>query len=360
MPDLWCSFHRGWLVLPSPAAQQPISPKFQDYKFGIPFCVFIMLGKRSYSDAFNVAAGTYLFNALKRRRIGGYGSYNIGPNEGMAKFRKSRLRGRYGSRTITKRRRGGRFGNRLVKRIRRISRTLHRKGLKSIEIKYNQAQLDTGNTALGALSIGTLLEGGAVASNNAKVSLTSGMVRGTDRAQRVGDKVFIRHVRVRGLIQASTSANAAAEVYVTLLILRVKQAQGTTTSLGTEVPYLTNVYEYINNTATLSSPPNGQNGSKGAFVNHWNWINMRWKNDFHILKKKTFAIGKPDGNPPLKRFFKFNIPVFKPAHWEDYSNPQDGHIYLYYWCDEVRPTGAIVDGDRPQMWLTWRMSYTDC
>jgi len=264
---------------------------------------------------------------------------------------------RRGRTTVRRRKFRGRSG-RLTRRVRRITRTLHRKGINSVEIKYSQGQFVTPTTVAGIGFIGTLSE---LANNTrtSQVSLTAGITRGTARDQRVGNKVFLRHVRFRGLLQASVKAEAVAELYVTILIVRVKDAQGTITSFASEVPYVPNIFEFIGNTA---APPglNGQNGGRGAFINNWNYINSRWKDDFTIVKKKTFSLGKPDGTPPLKRYFKFTIPIMKPAFWDDSNNAQDGHHYLFYWCDQVRTDdGIIEDGDRPALWGAWRVSYTD-
>ncbi|QDJ95230.1 capsid protein [Capybara virus 12_cap1_103] len=317
----------------------------------------------NWSSAFNYAAGSYLFNSVSNHlRNRSRGSYSLGNGQGMAKFRRPRLNVRYRGRTKTRLgRRKFRRGNRLVKRVRRISRVLHRKGLKSIEIKYLQGQLQTPNTVAGTGAISTLLETGAAGSNGNRFGLTSQIVQGTTREQRVGNKVFLRHVRVRALLQASSAATAASEVYFTIMFVRVKDAQGSTGSLSAEVPYLQNIFEYIGSTSALSTAPNGQNGGRGAFVNQWNYINARFKDDFQILKKKTYRIGKFDGNPPMKVMFKFNMPIFKPAYWDDAGNPADGHVYCYYWVDQVTANdGAVADGDRAQMWLSWRASYTDC
>jgi len=236
---------------------------------------------------------------------------------------------------------------------------MRRKGLNSIEIKYVQGQFVTPNTPTGLGAIGTLTENGTP-TRAAQISLTSGISRGTARDNRIGNKVFLRHIRFRGLIQASVQAEAVSELAITVLIVRIKDAQGPVTTYGNEVPSVPNIFEFIGNS---SDPPvlSGQNGGRGAFINNWNYINSRWKDDFTILKKKTYYVGKPDGTPPLKRFFRMNIPVMKPAFWDDSSNPQDGHLYMYYWCDQVRTDDlAAQAGDRPVMWGAWRTSYTDC
>jgi len=316
----------------------------------------------NYSNAFNIAAGSYLYNSARNFLKNKYGSYSLvndNPMAGYGSRQRFRLK-RGGSRTITKRRKFKRQ-SRLAKRVKRISRTLHRKGLKSIEIKYLQGTFETPNTLAGPGAVGTLLETGGSTAQSAKVNLTSQVARGLTRDGRVGDKVFIRHIRLRGLLQASVATNAASEVYVTVMVVRVKNAGGSTTTLATEIPYLQNIFEFIGSTSSLSTPPNGQNGGRGAYINNWNYVNARYKDDFQILKKKTYRIGKPDGNPPLKVMFKMNIPIFKPAYWDDTNNPQDGHVYLYYWCDQVTfDDRAITAGDRPVMWASWRTSYTDC
>lgn len=317
----------------------------------------------NYSSAFNTIASSYILNSASNfLRNRSYGSYSV-QEPGMASRRFGK-RGygfrfkRRGRTTQRKRKFRGRSA-RLTRRVRRIARTLHRKGINSVEIKYSQGQFVTPNTAGGVGYIGTLGELVNDNTRTAQVSLSSGIAKGTNRDQRVGNKAFLRHLRFKCLVQASVKTEAVAELYVTILIVRVKDAQGSTASYGTEVPYLTNIYEFIGNTA---NPPsiNGQNGGRGAFINNWHYINSRWKDDFTIIKKKTFPIGKPDGSHPLKRTYKITLPIFKPMYWDDNNFPSDGHLYLYYWCDQVTTDdNVIADGDRPRMWGSWRVSYTD-
>ena len=293
----------------------------------------------------------------------GLGSYLYGSQAQMASNFRSRKRRRLGSRTrtITRRRRFIRRGNRLARRVRRINKFLFRKGINSIETKYYQAQFQTPNTVTGPGGIGTLLDG-TLATRTAQVALTSGIARGTTALARIGGKVFIKNVRLKGLVQASIQAKAVNELYVRILVLRVKSAQGNTNSYGSSVPYIPNIWEFINNTQI---PPdlNGQNTGRGAFINNWKWYNSRWKNDFQILKLKTIKVAKEQGAGELKRLFRINLRVNKPAHWTETDLEQDGHIYLYYWCDQVVTDESAVppmdDGDRPTMWCSWRTTFTD-
>lgn len=236
---------------------------------------------------------------------------------------------------------------------------MHRKGLKSVEIKYVQGKWATPNDAPPTQgSIGTLNEP-ASGSTQAQFMLTS-ISPGLARDQRVGNKVFLRHLRITGMLQASVAAAAVAEVYVTILIVRVKDAQGAIAKFDSDTPSVPNIYEFIGNTAF---PPsiNGQANGRQAYINNWRYINSRWRDDFTILKKKVLKVGKPDGNPPLKKMFKITCPIFKPAYWDDSQYPQDGHLYIYWWCDQVLTLGSGEPqaNERPTMWGSWRVSYTD-
>lgn len=235
---------------------------------------------------------------------------------------------------------------------------LTRKGLRSIEVKYTQNTFITPNTIADPNAIATLLDTNQTATTP-KVSFTSGIVQGNSRFTRVGNKIFVRDLRFRGLLQASQQTNAVSELYVSILVLRTKNAPGATNSHSTDLVYLPNVWDFVNNTA---SPPtiNGQNGGRGAFISHFKHYNKRWKDDFTILKYRTYKIAKDTGSGANKRLLKFNIRVNKPAFWDDSGNTGDGQLFMYYWCDQTT-TGdvAISDGDRPVMWGAFRVTYTD-
>lgn len=276
---------------------------------------------------------------FKRRRIGGY--------------RKSSFRRRNFRRTFPRRRRIN-----VSRRVRSINRLLTNKGIRSVETKYYQAQFQTPNTALAPTGLGTLLDTNTT-STQAQVKITSDIVRTSALDSRIGAKIFVKDLRFRGLLQCSVQANAVTQLYATLMFLRVKDAQGTLVSNASQTPYVQTVFEFIDNAGV---PPalTGQNTGRGAFVNNWKYYHARYKDDFEILWKRTFALNKDGGSRQFKRLIKANIKVNKPAHWDKDDNWQDGHIFLYYWVDQVT-TGdvAVTDGDRPTLFGAWRVTFTD-
>lgn len=309
----------------------------------------------TWSNPTNIATGLAAGFRLARRA---YNSYNVNETQ-MAYGRKQRKRRRYGSRTKTRfRRRRLGFRGRVYKKLRRINYSLTRKGIRSIEIKYAQGHFFTPNTITGVGAIATLLDPDQTATT-AKVTFSAGISKGTARDNRVGNKIFIRNLRFRALLQASQQTNAISETFVTLMLLRVKNAQGATNDIVGGIPYIPNIFEFP---ANNDVPPaiNNQDGGRGAFVNHFKYYNSRWKNDFTILKLRTYKIAKDAGSGDNKRLIKWNIRINKPAHWDDTNNVGDGHIYLYYWQDQTT-TGdvAITNGDRPVMYAGWRITYTD-
>lgn len=235
---------------------------------------------------------------------------------------------------------------------------LTRKGIRSLEVKYTQNHFFTPNTVTGVNAIATLLDPDQSATSP-KVNFVGGLTKGSARDNRIGNKIFVRDLRFRALLQMSQQANAVSEVYVTIMLLRVKHAQGSTTSYPQNLVYVPNVWDFPNNTA---NPPaiNNQDGGRGAFVNHFKHYNRRWSNDFTILKLRTYKIAKDTGSGDNKRLIKWNVRINKPAQWDDNNNEGDGHIFMYWWCDQTT-TGdiAVTDGDRPVMFAGWRVTYTD-
>lgn len=338
----------------------------------------------NYHTAFNTAAGTYIASSLfKRFKPNSYGSYTLHPGNTEKKMARFRQRKRFRSGTKTKRRRGGfRRGRRLIKRVRRINRGLFRKGLKSIEVKYYQNieatdQANTGSNILYGINESVLQANANAFPLTAKVNCSSGINQGTGRNERIGNKIFIRHLRIRGGVWASTDANAANECYVKIMVLRVKEGQGTPTSAVTTTPTADNVFDSINTLTSRwtgsgvnSGPLAGSSSVKAKvmlnFTNVWKYLHARWGNDFQVLKSKVIKVSKETGVNSEKKLFKMNIPIFKPAHWDGTTStdPQDGHILIYYWCDQPSqdPVLALASmaPTRPQMGFSWRLSYTDC
>lgn len=356
---------------------------FRTGRYKMPNSAFVLqMKKRPYSQAFpNLslygAAATSIYQAFKRPR----GGYTILGNDsdGMGRLNTRFKRRRGGSRTITKRRRKFRRGSRLIKRVRRINRSLYRKGIKSMEIKYYQGseattRANTGSNVIYGISENTFQNNANALPLNSKISVTTGIGKSTDRDQRVGNKIWVRHLRIRGGVWASIDGAAANEVYIKMIVLRVKEAQGTPTSAFNEIPKADNIFDSVNVTGTrwngsgiITTTPAADAQSKIMvnFTNVWKYLHARWGNDFQVLKTKVFKVSKETGINAEKKLFKLNIPIFKPAHWDDASNPQDGHIFIYYWADCVSqdPNLAVATAGfvntRPCLGFTWRLSYTD-
>lgn len=308
-----------------------------------------------HSNPTNIATGLAAGFRIARRA---YGNYKLNEtNMARSGFRSRKRFRRGGSRTTTRRRRFRR-GNRLVKRVRRINRLITRKGLRHVETKYEQNHFFTPNTIVGIGAIATLLDNNQSATS-AQVSFTAGTAKGTARNQRIGNKIFIRALRFRALLQMSQQANAVSEVYVTLMLLRVKNAQGAVSTFNSSFPYYSNIFELPGDTGVPPAITN-QDGGRGAFVNSFHYYNNRFRNDFTILKKRTYKIAKDTGSGDNKRLIRWNVRVNKPAFWDDNNNTGDGHLYLYYWCDQTTTgDGPIADGDRPVMYAGWRWTFTD-
>lgn len=340
--------------------------------------------KRNYSNAFNIAAGTYLANSAFKRFKTGFSLLGQPTQTEMARSgfkQRKRFRGR--TKTITKRRRKYRRGMGGIKRrVRRISRTMYRKGLNAVEIKYKQFSEGTnrnnaGSNVLYGISEAVLQGSATSFPLTAKNSPSASIAIGSGKEQRVGNRIFLRHLRIKGGVWANTSANAANEVYVRIMVVRWKQAQGDPTTQVSTVPTADNTFDSVNAAApryngtgintTFTLSADNYAYVMANFSNQWKYMHNRWKNDYQILWKKTIKVSKETGVNAEKRFFKANIPIFKPASFAGVTDTdaQDGHIYIYYWCDCVsqNPAQLPFDGTfsalRPSLGYTYRLSWTD-
>lgn len=324
---------------------------------------------RSWSNPtsiFATAAG------LLRRRssIGTYGSYQQTQmvRRGIKQRRRS---GR--SYTRTKRRFLGRRRNNAKRRISRIWKYMRRKGLRNIETKYIQ---ESGVTSAGwvvgtdtqkRLAIGTLSE---TAAGNPPATVNFGSYRlhvtdigqGSSHETRVGNKVFVKDFKFRGMIEAHLESTAPRELYFKMMVVRVKDAQGfgadASNVQDTYAPYVKQFFDFFEDAGEPNAPiaPPG----KLAFINTWKYYNNRLRDDFTILKTKVLKLSNEEGADMEKKLIKFNLRVNQPAQW-DGTEPQDGHIYVYWFVDAVRANGAVVGQEnvRPVMHFTWRTTYTD-
>lgn len=169
---------------------------------------------------------------------------------------------------------------------------------------------------------------------------------------------------------ASTSANAGNEVYIKMMAIRVKHQPGNSTAFDASAFYVENMKQQVASVTAPSgtgwttgiSPTSPQCQIAASFTNEWKWLQQRWNDDFSVLWTKVIKISKETGVHAEKKLFRANIPIFKVAKWNDQGNAQDGHIYIYYWCDccTQNPTlTTIAAADRPALAFTWRLSFTD-
>lgn len=246
---------------------------------------------------------------------------------------------------------------------------MRRKGLRNVETKYVQARgrtIEGGNDVPDPNTmVGTLSEvqagDPAVAINNCNPKLwVTDISQGTGEGARVGNKVFIKDFKFRGMISANTSSSAANEVWFKILVVRVKDAESfdATSPYSIRVPNLKQIYEFIGDPWDIDDPV--EFGGRDAFAMNWRWYNNRWSNDFTILKSWKVKVARDTGTDDEKKLIKFNIRVNQPARW-DGGEPQDGHIFVFWYCDQLRNDNAAVGNStvRPVLRYSYRVTYTD-
>lgn len=251
---------------------------------------------------------------------------------------------------------------------------MRRKGLRNVETKYLQG---TGlASALGKNGdsdnqIGTLgetvVDGGDdpdIEINNTLYKLwPTDPINGTEYNEIVGNKFFVKDFKFRAHLQANTSANAPNEVYVYLMLLRIKSAYPASGNYNTtQFPTVKDVFDYFY--SSPDDPHVGGDGRLAALVN-WKHYNRKGKDAWTILKYKRYKISKETGADYEKKLIKWNVRVNQPAHiirQGDVYLPQDGHLVMYWWCDQIRSdNGGVAQDDniRPTMLYTWRTTFTD-
>jgi len=240
---------------------------------------------------------------------------------------------------------------------------MRRKGLNSIETKYIQGFGGTGDTLGAASTIYNLRETDASVTPTEilgpKIHFTD-IDKGTARSDRVGSKVFIKNLKFRCMVHASQSANSGDEVYVALVLVRVKQAIDSLTTNTTPEPLLTNIFQNI---TIPNNPPITQNTGTDSRVQFmsafWNYYNKKSKNDYTVLAVKFIKVSKETGSDQLKKIRKWNFPINKPCNWDDEDNASDGHLYLYAISDITNKSAASATGDFPSLIYSWRTTFTD-
>jgi len=292
------------------------------------------MSKRRFSDAFPtfssaLGVASTVYNAFKRSRT----SYTVNgsdanPQKKMA-FRKRR---RLGSRTTTRRRR--RFRGGLRRKLTRFSRTLRRKGILAIETKYYEGFSATPSDLFEWGDTDPLL-------SNARIAHLTAIPGGTTRAQRVGNKIWIRKIRLHLFAQAHPTAGLN-EQYIRIYLIR---------DLAPIVPDVSSVAStrigyYLQATS--------DSGNLNLFP--WQYINSYRSPRPQILYSTMIKVSRETGAEHQYKAWKKTINIFKPCHWDDSSanaNVGKGQIYLFAYTNE--PNAAAP----PKLEFAWRTMYTD-
>jgi len=319
------------------------------------------MSKRRFSDAFPTFASAFgvantIYNAFKRPRTSG--SFTLFPNgKRMARLRTRRSR-RYGSRSITKRRRRSIRRRSTRSRFRRIWTFMRNKGLRNIETKYHYNTFTSGS-ALGANRV-TILSDGGGAGITAKGTFTN-IPQGVTTYERIGQKVFIKSLKLRWYLQAPPQPPTAppvvpAENYIRIIVVREKEALGATDAEIT--PKIYHVYQ--NNLSSDSADPNlvVAGDSRLQFISLFKYYNSKFADNYTVLMDRTYKVANEDGGDRYYQIKRMNIPVNQPCHWDSAGRRGDGHIYFFYFTDitSTPETASYI----PLLWCSFRTTYTDC
>lgn len=220
-------------------------------------------------------------------------------------------------------------------RARRVSRRLFSKGVFAGEIDYLR------NTYTG-----TVLPYDPTVLPFA--TLTA-LPEGDDIGDRVGRKVFVRHINLRlGL----WNSGAAAVNYYTVhfLIVRDKQPPSSLTS-AVGYPSIGQAVSHA-----LGAPP--ANAAEALAAGMWfKQVYTYNQNRLQFLKYKSFVLpyGVDSGKNP--QYWKKRLKIMKPCYFSAAGNSNNlgpGQIYCYMWSSQY--TGQTP---APSFYFTARTSYTD-
>lgn len=248
----------------------------------------------------------------------------------MVGFRQ-RKRARYGRRGYGKRRR---FQRKLGRRITRINRTLFRKGLKSVEVKY----LTNGTSAF----ITDNYDAG-----NAIVNLTS-IPQGTTNVTRIGNKIFVRHVNLHIHVHAGTTPAAQNEQYVKVALIRFK-AIPDTANWSAGLPAMSTIFD----TAAAGGADPDLN------IMPFKYLTNKYSNPYTILWEKVIKVSKETGSDYMQRIVMKRVKVMLPVEYGDggaNTAVGPGQLVLYAVGNDTSATNA----DLPVFKVGYRTSFTDC
>lgn len=290
--------------------------------------------KRNYATAFPTfsTVGSLFqlgYNAYKRYKSS---SYTLLPNETKMPLSKRRRTGARSSRSFVRRRRRSRYGG-LRRKFSRFRRTLRRKGILAIETKYYEGSL--------SIAVPTYLDATPDQSPQRNGHLTA-ISRGSAASQRIGNKVWIRKLRIHFFLTANKAPEANNEQYVRIFVIRDQSplAEDVSSATSTRIGYY---LQATNNSGDLNLHP-------------WQYINNFRADRPKILYSKLIKVSKDTGVAYETISWKKTINVFKPCHWSnDTSNTAvgKGQIYLFAYTNEDNPLYV------PGLQFAWRTMFTD-
>lgn len=322
------------------------------------------MSKRRFSDAFPTFASAFgaassVYNAFKRPRTSG--SFTLLNSNGgrMATRRRQRFRGRYGSRTVTRRRSfRRRFSTR--RRFRRIWSFMRNKGLRNIETKYVQINFDSSDDVADESRI-------TILSNEAALKpkiLASAIPLGSSRSSRIGNKVFLKTLRLKFYLEAPDVWDGTGvkpfipnENKIRIVIAREKEGLGEN-SAQIE-PRLGHVFQNNLYADTLDPFTVSSDDSRQQFIAFtFKYYNSKFADNYTILWDKTFGVSNENGSDREYRIIKKNISIRQPCHWNDTGDRGDGHIWIWMFCDITavpETNGKYI----PRVFCSGRITYTD-
>jgi len=236
---------------------------------------------------------------------------------------------------------------------------MRNKGLRNIETKYIQGTLDSGDA--GASTRITLL---STAQGITAKGWFTDIEEGTAKYARIGQKVFIKSLKLRWYLQAPKSGPIGGEGqptfvpqenHIRIIIVREKECLGTTDTNVT--PALYHVYQ--NNLITDSSDPTVvvAGDSRLQFISLFKYYDSKFADNYTILSDRTYKVANEQGGDRFYQTKRQVIKINQPCHWDSQGIRGDGHIYCFWFTDitSIPETAGYV----PQLWCSYRTTYTD-
>lgn len=247
-------------------------------------------------------------------------------------------RRRVGASKFKRRRKSRRSG--LRRRVAKLSRTMYRKGLNKVEIKYTQGVVNERTSS--------------VIGNAATRLQFTNIAGGTENNKRIGKRVFLRHLYLKWFFEAGGVGGTSArnEQYVRVMVIRHTNIQVNSgdwggVNLQANAPPLVDMLDY-----------NGVSGENDLRLHYFKNIGNRWQKGFVIVYNKLVKLSRETGSEKQMKVFKKRLAIFKTCDWADNTQgtlvgPNQLLLYAY---DNETSANPI---DHPTMKLYYRLSYTD-